>query len=48
MKIQKTFTIDRNIYDKFNKLAKSNSLNKSLFIENAIKYYIIEKIKVKN
>jgi hypothetical protein len=34
MKIQKTFTIDINIYDKFLEICKEQSINKSLFIEN--------------
>jgi len=46
MKIQKTFTIEKDLYEVFDKLSKKNSLNKSLFIENSIKDYI-EKMKKK-
>ena len=44
MKVQKTFTIDDKISKEFDKLSKDNSINKSLFIENAIKDFI-QKIK---
>jgi predicted transcriptional regulator len=40
MKKTKTFTIEDDIYKKFNELAKKKSINKSLFIENALKDYI--------
>ncbi|MCK9477013.1 MAG: ribbon-helix-helix domain-containing protein [Candidatus Muirbacterium halophilum] len=40
MKIQKTFTIDKEIINDFNEISKKTSLNKSLFVENAIKDYI--------
>ena len=40
MKKTKTFTIDENILKDFIEIANKNSLNKSLFIENAIKDYI--------
>lgn len=46
MKIQKTFTIEKELYDFFDKLSKKNSLNKSLFIENCIKDYIEKNKKV--
>jgi metal-responsive CopG/Arc/MetJ family transcriptional regulator len=40
MKIQKTFTIEKELYNSFDKLSKINSLNKSLFVENCIREYI--------
>ena len=40
MKKTKTFTIDDDVYKKFDKLAKNKSINKSLFVENAMKEYI--------
>ena len=40
MKIQKTFTIEKEIYKKFDKISKEISINKSLFIENAMKDFI--------
>jgi len=44
MKVQKTFTIDDKLSKEFDKLSKEKSINKSLFIENAIKDFI-QKIK---
>lgn len=46
MKIQKTFTIEEEISKEFDKLSKEKSINKSLFIENAMKEFI-EKNKIK-
>ena len=46
MKIQKTFNIEKELYDFFDKLPKKNSLNKSLFIENCIREYIEKNKKV--
>ena len=40
MKIQKTFTIDKEIINDFNEISKKTALNKSLFVENVIKDYI--------
>jgi hypothetical protein len=40
MKKQKTFTINTEIYDKFSKLCKTKSINKSLFIENKMLEFI--------
>lgn len=40
MKLTKTFTIDDVVYKKFSELTKKKSINKSLFIENAMKDYI--------
>jgi metal-responsive CopG/Arc/MetJ family transcriptional regulator len=40
MKIQKTFTIEKELYISFDKLSKIKSLNKSLFVENCIREYI--------
>ena len=40
MKIKKTFTIEKEIVDKFLIIAKKNSINMSLWIENKIKDYI--------
>jgi hypothetical protein len=37
MKVQKTFTIDKEIYEKFLKYTKNKSINKSLFVENSMK-----------
>lgn len=34
MKIQKTFTIDNDVWNSFNEISKSKSYNKSLLIEN--------------
>lgn len=47
MKIQKTFTIEDNISKEFDKISKEKSINKSLFIENAMREFI-EKIKTQN
>lgn len=46
MKVQKTFTIEEEISKEFDKLSKEKSINKSLFIENAMKEFI-EKNKIK-
>lgn len=46
MKVQKTFTIEEEISKEFDKLSKEKSINKSLFIENAMKDFI-EKNKIK-
>jgi metal-responsive CopG/Arc/MetJ family transcriptional regulator len=40
MKIQKTFTIDTETMKEFVEISKKTALNKSLFVENAIKEYI--------
>jgi predicted transcriptional regulator len=40
MKKQYTFTIEKEIFEKFDDIAKKNSINKSLFIENSIKNYL--------
>jgi len=40
MKKTKTFTIDSNVIKEFIEISKKTSLNKSLFVENAIKDYI--------
>lgn len=40
MKVQKTFTITKEVYEKFLEISSKNSLNKSLFIENMINDYI--------
>lgn len=40
MKKTKTFTIDKEVLDRFIEISKKESLNKSLFIENNIKRYI--------
>ena len=45
MKKTKTFTIEESIYKEFSDLSKKKSINKSLFIENAMKEYI-EKEKI--
>lgn len=37
MKIQKTFTIDKDIWEKYHELSKKRSYNKSLQIENFMK-----------
>ena len=37
MKIQKTFTIDKNVWEKYNEISKKKSYNKSLQIENFMK-----------
>jgi metal-responsive CopG/Arc/MetJ family transcriptional regulator len=47
MKIQKTFTIEDNISKEFDRITKENSINKSLFIENAMREFIT-KIKTQN
>lgn len=41
MKLTKTFTIDEEIWNKFDKIAKENGLNKSLCVEN----YMLDVIK---
>ena len=40
MKIQKTFTIEEDISKEFDKISKEKSINKSLFLENAMKDFI--------
>jgi len=45
MKVQKTFTIDKNIYDEFMVYCNNMSINKSLFVENSIKKLLKEKKK---
>ena len=40
MKKTKTFTLDSELIDEFIEISKKTSLNKSLFVENAIKEYI--------
>lgn len=42
MKVQKTFTIEEEISKEFDKISKEKSINKSLFIENAMKEFIIK------
>lgn len=39
-KIKKTFTINKELYEKFDKISHRLSLNKSKFIENKIKELI--------
>jgi len=51
MKIQKTFTIEENIWIEFDKIAKKEAWNKSLLIENHLKemiHYFSKKTKKKN
>jgi len=45
MKIQKTFTIDEKIYEKFLSYCNEISINKSLFVENCIKKLLKDKKK---
>lgn len=40
-KIKKTFTLDKGLYEKFCELADKLAVNKSKFIENKIKEFII-------
>lgn len=40
MKLKKTFTIDSNVWKKFDEISSKNSINKSLFIENCLKKLI--------
>jgi len=50
MKIKKTFTIESEIWKKFDSISKMESINKSLLVENALKKIIEEyelKTKVK-
>ena len=47
MKIQKTFTIDEKTSKEFDKISKEKSINKSLFIENAMKEFIVKTISIK-
>lgn len=47
MKVQKTFTIEKEIIKEFDRISKEKSLNKSLFIENCMKEFI-EKNKDRN
>jgi metal-responsive CopG/Arc/MetJ family transcriptional regulator len=42
MKVQKTFTIEKEISKEFDRISKEKSINKSLFIENAMKEFIIK------
>jgi hypothetical protein len=42
MKIKKTFTIDSQLWSKFDLMCKEKSINKSLYIENSIKKLINE------
>lgn len=43
MKTTKTFTIDVEIYKEFDKIARENAINKSMFIQNFMKKYTEEK-----
>jgi len=47
MKVQKTFTIEKEISKEFDKISKEKSINKSLFIENAMKEFIQKTINQK-
>jgi len=47
MKIQKTFTIEKEISKEFDKISKELSINKSLFLENAMKDFIEKNKKIK-
>ena len=40
MKKPKTFTIEKKLLIEFIEISKKTSLNKSLFVENAIKEYV--------
>lgn len=42
MKAKPSYTVDKEVLDKFNKVAKTKSLNKSLWVENKMKEYIEE------
>jgi predicted DNA-binding protein len=46
-KIKKTFTINKELYEKFEKISSKMSLNKSKFIENKIKEWIENEYKNK-
>ena len=48
MKKTRTFTIDSTILIEFDKMSKIKSLNKSLFVENCIKWWIDKNNNVKN
>lgn len=48
MKVQKTFTIDKDIYEKFLKYCSDKSINKSLFVENCIKKLLKSNVIDKN
>ena len=41
-KMKKTFTLDENTYEKFCVLADKLAINKSKFIENTIKDFILK------
>ena len=45
-KVTKTFSVDTELYDKFERLSKKMNLNKSSFIEKKIKEFINESIEV--
>jgi len=47
MKVQKTFTIEKEISIEFDKISKEKSINKSLFIENAMIEFIKKTINQK-
>lgn len=47
MKIQKTFTIEEKTSKEFDKISKELSINKSLFLENAMKDFIEKNKKEK-
>jgi hypothetical protein len=42
MKIKKTFTIESNVWKKFDSISKLKSINKSLLVENVLKKIIEE------
>jgi metal-responsive CopG/Arc/MetJ family transcriptional regulator len=46
-KIKKTFTINKELYKKFEKISEKLSLNKSKFIENKIKEFVENKTENK-
>ena len=45
MKTKPSYTIDKEVKDQFDKVAKKNSLNKSQWVENQMIKYIEEKTK---
>lgn len=47
MKVQKTFTIEKEVVKEFDKVSKEKSINKSLFIENCMKEFIEKNKKQK-
>ena len=45
MKVKMTITVEKSILEDFNKISKEKSINKSLFIENKMKEFMVSNLK---